>query len=201
MKNLIAITSPQMIPDEAYLIEAAFDAGVDLLHIRKPCVSRCEVEELLSNIPTHLHTRLSLHDCHELAQTYNVGGLHLNRRNRSIPYDWQGRISRSCHSLHEVTAYKSNCNYLFLSPIFDSVSKPGYNATFTPDELHNATYQGIIDSKVIALGGITPDNVDKVPAYGFGGVAVLGCLWKLTDIESIKQIVKSLKYSLTCYNL
>ena len=31
---------------------------------------------------------------------------------------------------------------------------------------------------MIALGGVTPENMSLVQDYGFGGAAVLGGLWK-----------------------
>ena len=64
---------------------------------------------------------------------------------------------------------------MFLSPIFQSISKEGYGSGFSLDGLRNA--KGIIDDKVIALGGICPRTITKLKDIPFGGVAVLGALW------------------------
>ena len=69
---------------------------------------------------------------------------------------------------------KNKYEYVFLSPIFNSISKQNYNTKFTLHELHQASDIGLIDSKVIALGGITPDNIATTMQLGFGGAAVLG---------------------------
>lgn len=41
----------------------------------------------------------------------------------------------------------------------------------------NAKAKGIINTKVMALGGINEDTIPLAADYGFGGVAVLGALW------------------------
>ena len=84
----------------------------------------------------------------------------------------------SCHSFEEVVKYKDAYDYLFLSPIFDSISKQGYRSKFSHNELLNASNLGIIDSKVIALGGVTPDKMDYLKSLHFGGIAMMGAVWK-----------------------
>lgn len=44
--------------------------------------------------------------------------------------------------------------------------------------------QGWIDRKVMALGGITLDNIARVQSYGFGGAIVLGDIWNRFDIHT-----------------
>ncbi|MCD7932912.1 MAG: thiamine phosphate synthase [Tannerellaceae bacterium] len=67
--------------------------------------------------------------------------------------------------------------YLFLSPVFDSVSKQGYKAAFPEAQLLSTGNSGIINSRVIALGGIGKDNLEQVTAWRFGGVALIGNIW------------------------
>lgn len=61
-----------------------------------------------------------------------------------------------------------------MSPIYDSISKEGYNSPYTAEELRQAGKDKIIDGKVMALGGITPENILEVKDFGFGGAVVLG---------------------------
>ena len=49
-----------------------------------------------------------------------------------------------------------------------------YNSAYTAEELRAADKAGIIDKKVIALGGIDVDNILEVKDFGFGGAAILG---------------------------
>jgi thiamine-phosphate pyrophosphorylase len=69
-------------------------------------------------------------------------------------------------------------DYLFLSPVFDSISKENYNSRFPESLLCDLKSKGIINEKVIALGGVNKHNISKVKDYGFGGAAVLGALWE-----------------------
>lgn len=71
---------------------------------------------------------------------------------------------------------KPSCDYVFLSPIFDSISKQGYKAAFTPEQIEAA--QGIIDQQVVALGGMSLERVPLVRGMGFGGAAFLGDVWQ-----------------------
>lgn len=189
------------MPDENHWLTAVLAAGADYLHLRKPEHSCSEVEALLQSIPAEYHSRIVLHDYYQLSQRYGVGGIHLNARNSHTPHTSQVQLSRSCHTLGEIEQYKQACKYLFLSPIFDSISKTGYQAAFSHTELMQATQKGIIDNKVMALGGISPLNIEEVMQYGFGGVAIMGCLWQKCDIDEIKSIVKQIKLKLSCYNL
>ena len=106
-----------------------------------------------------------------------MGGVHLNGRNPDLPDGYRGTVSRSCHSLEEVAAHRTATDYLFLSPVFDSISKQGYRSAFPPAALREAAAAGIIDEKVLALGGVSEANLPEVRGYGFGGAALLGDIW------------------------
>ena len=109
---------------------------------------------------------------------YHLHGVHLNGRNPQPPVGWEGSVSKSCHSLEEVKEWKEKCDYVSLSPIFDSISKQGYHAAFSSTEIEEASRQGIIDKKVLALGGVTFNKIDDVLRMGFGGGMILGDAWK-----------------------
>ena len=152
------------------------------------------MEEYLSAIDGKYMSRVALHDHFEMAQRFGVGGLHLNSRNDALPSGWSGRVSRSCHSFDEVLAVKDALDYCFLSPIFDSVSKIGYKMGFSESELRQKRAEGVIDSKIFALSGVTLDNVQVVESLGFGGCAVLGYLWQYkSDSKKMTDVFVKLK--------
>ena len=70
--------------------------------------------------------------------------------------------------VEEVKNKKHFYDYVFMSPVYDSISKEGYNSPYTAEELRLAAKDKIIDNKVMALGGITPDNILEVKDFGFG---------------------------------
>lgn len=174
----IVITLPYFFDGEAEQIVQLLHSSVDLIHIRKPESKAEELERLIMSIPSEYYPRLVLHDHHELAMKYHLHGVHLNGRNPQPPMGWEGSVSKSCHSLEEVKEWKGKCDYVSLSPIFDSISKQGYHAAFSSAEIEEASRQGIIDKKVLALGGVTFNKIDDVLRMGFGGGMILGDAWK-----------------------
>lgn len=199
MKKLIAITVPQILDDEHLLISSVLEKGIYRLHLRKPEASASEMRNILEKIPVCYHSRISLHDNFSLVEEFPyIGGLHLNRRNSDIPKGFNGQISRSCHSLEEIRNC-SNMDYLFLSPIFNSISKEGYESGFTIEELKSASDKGIINDKVFALGGIDEKTIPELHSISFGGVAVLGALWgNNPSIHNINELIKRLNDLMIC---
>lgn len=175
--QLIAISWPTLFDGEAEIVNALFEQGLSVLHVRKPGASAKDVEKLIMHIRPEFHDRLTLHYLPDLAESLELGGYHLSHGHAPAPDDWDGRLSASCHSLEELQTALQTVDYAFLSPIFDSVSKTGYRSAFNTDQLLAARDNGIINKRVIALGGITPDNLHLVAELGFGGAAMLGSLW------------------------
>ena len=184
----LVITSPTFFPGEAAFIHRLFAHGVDIVHLRKPGATADDCARLLDDLTSDDRRRIVIHDFFELAQPYGLRGIRLNARRSTVPDGWQGHVSRSCHSLEEVKRYKDACDYVFLSPIFDSVSKQGYASAFTDETLREASKDGIIDHKVVALGGVTPDKIDYLQQLNFGGAAMLGCVNSLAALPESRQI-------------
>ena len=188
----IVITSPDFISGEALFIDNLFLQGLDLLHIRKPDAPLEAYKRLLLQIPKQWYSRIVLHDHFALAEEFGLHGIHLNRRCSQVPDFFRGSISCSCHTLGEVKKQKDSNDYVFLSPIFDSISKVGYHAAFSPILLKQAALENIIDEKVIALGGITACNIPLAREWHFGGVAILGDLWRRMSDPQVEQYLKQL---------
>lgn len=176
--KLIAVTKPDFFIEEDKIITLLFEEGLDILHLRKPLACTTYMERLLTLIPEKYHRQIVTHEHFSLKQDYDLMGIHLNSRNPMEPEDYKGHISCSCHSVEEVKAQKDDYDYVFMSPIFDSISKENYPSLYTPEQLRLAAKEGIIDKRVVALGGITLNNILEVKDYGFGGAAVLGDLWE-----------------------
>lgn len=194
---VIVITKPEFFEGEAEQIVQLLDSGrADLVHIRKPQQpsSQAEsarglelaelaglerLERLIQALPARVYGRLVLHDGHQLAIKYGLRGVHLNSRNPEPPAGWSGAVSISCHTLSELSECRRKpYAYMSLSPIFDSISKRGYYSTFTPDVIASAHKVGLIDERVMALGGITFDKITEIKEMGFGGAMILGDAWK-----------------------
>lgn len=189
----ITITSPEFLSGEATFISKLFLQGLDLLHLRKPEASLEAYKQLLLQIPEQWHSRIVLHEHFELAEEYKLHGIHLNRRCSVVPNAYHGSISCSCHTIEEVITQKDSKNYVFLSPIFDSISKVGYHAAFSPTSLKQAAVENVIDEKIIALGGITANNIPLVKEWHFGGVALLGDIWKRMSDPQVDEYLNHIR--------
>ena len=175
--KLIVVTAPTFFVEEDKIITALFEEGLDILHLRKPETPAMYSERLLTLIPEKYHKRIITHEHFYLQEEFSLMGIHLNTRNPKEPHDYSGHISCTCHSLDEVQTKKHFYDYLFLSPIYNCITKSGVTSGFTAEELRQAGKSKVIDSRVMALGGITPDNILEIKDYGFGGAVVMGDLW------------------------
>lgn len=196
MMEWIVITSPGFLQGEADFIDRLFNHGLDRLHLRKPGAEIGECRRLLDGISREWLPRIVVHDNFGLCREYGLGGVHLNGRNPMAPPNHEGSVSRSCHSLEEISRYKGECDYLTLSPIFNSISKQRYMAAFGPGQLAAARDSGLIDRRVIALGGVTLENIPRVKELGFGGVAILGDVWQRMADGSVDEYLASLRKAL-----
>lgn len=193
---LITITPQATVPHEVHRLQQLIAAGFRYVHVRKPSMGEAELRSYLSAIPQELHPRLKLHSHFGLAREFAVGGLHLNHRYPVIPAGIDATrlsVSRSCHSLGELKA-ASGCEYAFLSPIFDSISKSGYGSAFNPEELRRFFADNPQCRNAVALGGVTPGHLRELREWGFAGAAFLGFLFGAEserEFENRLEIIKN----------
>ena len=185
--KIIAITTPKVIDEDPFLIKNLLERGIDFVHLRKPDADINACRKLLSELTDEERTKIIVHDFPELYFEFSLKGIHINRNVTSLPNDYKGYKTRSCHSLEEIIKYKNGYDYLFLSPIFDSISKVGYKSEFNNQDLLEASEGGIIDEKVIALGGVTFDKIPYLKELHFGGVAMIGGLY---NMEALDLLIK-----------
>lgn len=185
--KLLLMSTPYFFVEEHQILTALFDEGLEYLHLRKPNTEPVYSERLLSLIPETYRKRIVVHDHFYLKSEYKLRGIHLNERNPELPAGYKGHLSCSCHTAEEVTARKKMCDYLILSPIFDSISKQGYSSQFAPEVLRELARRKVIDHKVMALGGIDLENIRQLADYGFGGAFLLGAIWNRFNMHTTQD--------------
>lgn len=183
MKLLLLSTSDFFVEEDT-IINALFEEGLDLLHLRKPGSEPVYSERLLTLLPAQWHNQIIVHEHFYLKDEFGLRGIHLSERNPEPPEGYKGQLSRSCHALDELSASKSGMDYVFLSPVFDSITYPDRHAAYTDQQLHDAARAGLIDRKVMAAGGINSETLPLLADYGFGGAVILGDLWTRFNIHS-----------------
>lgn len=159
------------------------------VHMRAPGSSEEEYKEVLEMFPSDVRHQLSLHDHHSLAIEYGIGGVHLNSRNPEVPEGFSGMISRSCHSLKELEE-SDGCDYFFLSPIFDCISKSGYKSAFSSEELAKSVPD--IPTPVFALGGVDLSKIETLDKLGFSGGVLAGVLQNAMNTSTLGQLGKAI---------
>lgn len=184
--NFIAVTPPYHYENEAKAISDALSGRFCRVHIRKPDSQRDEMVKLLNAIPLQLRQRISLHDHHDLAQEFGIGGIHLNSRNPIPPLGWDGIVSVSTHSPQEALQLLSDKttapDYVFLSPVFPSFSKPGYEPHYSFQEMAK-----VAGPKMYALGGVDSSRLKMLEEAGFGGAAMLTEAWRVPiDMDAFR---------------
>ncbi|MGY1746273.1 thiamine phosphate synthase [Blastococcus sp. SYSU D00695] len=81
-------------------------------------------------------------------------------------------LGRSCHDAAEVArAAAEGCDWVFVSPVHATASKPGYGPALGPGGLARLSAGA---PPVYALGGVAPADVAGCVAAGAAGVAVMG---------------------------
>ncbi len=187
--KLIVISSPKSIDNEAPIIEDLFKEGLEHFHIRKPKYSTRQLSAFINEIPKKYWNRITIHSHHELAVRHNLKGVHLTRAHRKkVIRSWVKltllkmrrrnlQVSTSLHRLSNLynPNFKNQYDYVLISPVFGSISKRGYEAGFNESQLKEALSK--IEYDVVALGGVSIDNAEKVKKMGFKGMAVLGTIW------------------------
>lgn len=200
MKQII-FSYPTPIENELERVhELLMDDEIDFFHLRKPDFDRHDMKAYLNQIDANFYNKIVLHSHYGLISKFDVAGINLNKKalrdmavadevdrcyiqplvlnNRQIEINrlQPNMVTYSAHSIDEINNLPFDTDYVFLSPIYDSISKEGYESNFDLNELKRDLKN--IDTKIIALGGVTLSKIDDLKAIGFNGYARLGDFWE-----------------------
>ena len=186
----IVISSPTSVTNEIEKIKALFELGLNLFHLRKPYWSFRETMLFIEQIPPVYHNKIVIHDYYDLTKHYELYGIHSKLPVWNLGARSSVSTSTSTHSISEFNNIDALFDYAFLSPIFPSISKLGYKSTENWKEvLEKRTNR---NTKLIALGGVHPDNITDLNNMGFDGYALLGAIWTLPDgIKNFERCMKT----------
>ena len=171
--------------------EAAFRGGARWLSLREKDLDPVAQRGLLSDLAalgSSFGATVTLHGAVETALAAGVGGLHLPAggqadaaRRRLGP---RALVGVSAHDEFELAAAAAGgADYVTLSPVFASASKPGYGPALGLEGLRGLLRAA--DCPVLALGGITQQTLRGCIAAGAAGVAVMGPVMRASDPEAL----------------
>ena len=133
-----------------------------------------------------------------ILKDFDLGGYHF-RSNEPV-IDVRGSSSRSLHKIEELVQLKENFEYVFLGPVFRSISKKGYGPKISLNQIFSVLKNDALNHlskkpKVYALGGIRKKKMIRLAEVGFSGVALLGAVWGSSDpLRALKEFLSMGSY-------
>ncbi len=186
--KIIIISPEEIIKNETNTVNDLFRHGLQRFHLRKPEFDTGDYRRYIKAIEPLYHPRIVLNGSFELYNEFDLGGIHLNsnaRRDealrRKLAHLPPNIISTSYHSWQKIQENDFQYGYVFISPVFDSISKKEYKS--------NLNLAGAIETKrklanqkrhcpeIIGLGGVGILEIEELRENGFDGAAMLGSLW------------------------
>lgn len=198
-------TSPQTTTDDPQfseilrLVRAAVDADVPLFQIREKSLHARVQFELVARAAEITHgsrTRLLVNDRVDIARASGADGVHLTAQ--SLPVEVvrsicgaEFLIGVSTHSLDEArVAHAEGADFVVFGPVFETGSKRAYGEPQGVDKLRDVTH-ALGEFPVVAIGGITLENVAECFQAGAQGVAAIGMLNDAAKMSSIVRVIRS----------
>jgi thiamine-phosphate pyrophosphorylase len=190
--RLIVLTCEREFVGEINVINKLFVNGLDRLHIRKYQYTAHDYRGYIRQVDPIYHHRIVIHGGFELVHEFGLAGIHLSSYIRNdgsaqehVKAVSAEHISTSFHSWREIEENTYPYGYVFISPVFDSISKPGYNAAIDKERVaevkaHCRAAHGYCPA-IYGLGGVDAGNVAMLAKNGFDGGVILGGVWGKDD--------------------
>lgn len=176
------------------IAEAAFRAGCRWFSLREkdlPAAQRLDLLQALVALGHRFGARITAHEDIEAVVACGADGLHLPgggdpaAARRRLP---GGLIGVSSHIPEEAAVQlAAGADYVTLSPIFLTASKPGYGPAVGLDAIAEAAR--LSAGPVVALGGIDEVNIAACLAAGARGIAVMGEVMRAADPGSVVRLL------------
>jgi thiamine-phosphate pyrophosphorylase len=178
---------------------AAFKAGCRWFSLREKDLTAAERSTLLAElvaIGRPYGATVMAHDDLDAVVATGAAGVHLpsggdpRTARAKLPH---GLIGASAHTSGEAAALiAAGADYVTISPIFLTDSKPGYGPALGLAGLAAAV--AAAEGPVVALAGIHAGNVRSCLDAGAAGVAVMGEVMRATDTEAtVRALVQAIK--------
>ena len=193
------ITSGESTPDHILqLVRAAVDAEVPLFQIREKSWSGRMLFELVARaaeLTRGSKTRLLVNDRSDIARAAGADGVHLTTHSLPVEvvrkiYGAEFLIGVSTHSLDEArAAAAAGADFVVFGPVFETESKRVYGEPQGVNKLSEVTRE-LGEFPVVAIGGITLENVGECFDAGARGVAAIRLL---NDADNMLSIVETIR--------
>ncbi len=192
---LYAVTDPsyaQQIPLEN-LVEQAILGGVRCVQLRDKTASKQEFTDTairLKQVTDRYGVLLLLNDHVDIAKAIDAAGVHIGQSDMTLP---EARailgkdkiIGVSARTVGQaITAQKQGADYLGVGAVFGTSTKS--DAKPLPMEVLRSICQAV-SIPVVAIGGITAENAEKLKGCGISGAATVSGIFAMEDIQKASQ--------------
>jgi thiamine-phosphate pyrophosphorylase len=182
------------------LVGACVEAGVSLVQLREKAMRPRVLYELTrraAELTRDSATRLLVNDRADIALAAGADGVQLTTGSldplvvRDIsPRDFL--IGVSTHSLAEAQAASmADADFALFGPVFDTPAKRAYGAPLGLVALREATH-ALAPFPLLAIGGITRENIPQVIEAGARGVAAIRLFG---DEQQLEQVADEIRQS------
>jgi thiamine-phosphate pyrophosphorylase len=168
---------------------AAFAGGCRWFSLREKDLTereRCELLVELVALGQRFGATVTVHEDIDAAILTKAAGVHLPGGGDPRAARWRlphGVIGASAHTAAEAAVLiAAGADYVTLSPVFLTDSKPGYGPALSLDSLAKAV--AAANGPVVALAGITSANAASCLHAGAAGIAVMGEVMRSADPEA-----------------
>ncbi len=182
-------------------IQKACTSGAELVQLR---LKNCSEKKLLKlatqarEITSHFQTRLIINDHYKIAKAVKADGVHLGKTDtcpldaRKTLYSWQ-IIGGTANTLDDCqTLIKKDVDYIGLGPFRFTDTKTNLSPV-----LGLNGYTALIDAlntktPILAIGGITLEDVPAILKTGISGIAVSGAITQdFNRINTFNQLLNA----------
>ena len=195
---LYAVTDRSWLNGETLYaqVEKALKGGVTFVQLREKALDEqafLEEAKEIQKLCAQYHVPFVINDNVEIAAQIGADGVHVGQSDMEAGdvRDKLGLdriIGVSAQTVEQaVRAQERGADYLGVGAVFPTGSKA--DAVEVSHETVRAITEAV-DIPVIAIGGITKDNVSELSGTGICGIAVISAIFAQEDIEGAARVLK-----------
>lgn len=195
--QLTLVTQKNEIPLEKYLnfIETCAKAGINAVQLREKNLNaqeKLEFARALKPLLSHYQVKLIINDDVNLCETIDADGVHLGQTDGCC-LEARKRLGKdkiiglTVDTLAQLTTANTlPIHYIGIGAIFPTQSKPNITTIWGIKNLSNA--KNASQHPIIAIGGITTDNIASVTQTGIHGIAAIGAFHEAPRPDYLTKI-------------
>ena len=203
---LYAVTDSHWTSEEKTLISQVKDAingGITFLQLREKELSYDEFlkeAKEIKKLTDEANIPFVINDNVKLALECNADGVHVGQNDMKAA-DVRALIGKdkilgvSAHTVEEaITAEKNGADYLGVGAVFSTSTKK--DATSVSFDLLKKICNSV-SIPVVAIGGITKENISELKGSNINGVAVVSAIFSEINITEATKNLKNLSLNIT----